>query len=102
MPAILSPEAVQDLAEVWDFIARDNPDAADRVLSMFEGAFDLLVGRPLLGHTRKDLADESIRFWPLASYLIAYQPQVAGVRIIAVLHGARDVAKLVKDRGRNF
>ncbi len=27
----LTPEAVSDLFEIWNFINRDNPEAADRV-----------------------------------------------------------------------
>ena len=29
---VLHPEAVRDLEEIWEYIAQDNPDAADRVI----------------------------------------------------------------------
>lgn len=33
---VFSPQAEQDLAEVWDFIAPDDIDAADRVCDDIE------------------------------------------------------------------
>ena len=32
-PYILAPEALQDLQELWDYIAAENLDAADRLAS---------------------------------------------------------------------
>jgi len=45
-----SPEARLDLLEIWEHIARDNLDAADRVEQEIEQAISRLVGNPDLGH----------------------------------------------------
>ena len=38
----LSPQAYQDIDEIWEFIARDNLDAADRVRDRIFEAFNLV------------------------------------------------------------
>jgi plasmid stabilization system protein ParE len=49
------PEAVIDLDETWDFIARDNPDAADRLIAEILAAIGELVSFPKQGHKRRIL-----------------------------------------------
>ena len=58
----------------------------------------LLAERPLIGHTRADLTSRAVRFWSSGRYLIVYRVDTEPVRIIAVFHGARDVATLLTDR----
>jgi plasmid stabilization system protein ParE len=41
-----------------------------------------------------------VKYWSVYSYLIVYDAASAPVTIIAVLHGARDVERLLKDRER--
>ena len=48
---VLSPEALQDLQDIWDFIAADNVTAADKLEDEFFEAFGRLAQRPGLGHT---------------------------------------------------
>jgi antitoxin ParD1/3/4/toxin ParE1/3/4 len=36
-----------------------------------------------------------VKFWPLHSYLIVYDPAKRPVWIVRVLHGARDVRRLL-------
>ena len=40
---VLHPEALADLDEIWEFIAADNLDAADRVLSEIREAMHSLA-----------------------------------------------------------
>lgn len=51
---------------------------------------------PGKGHTREDLTDLPVRFFPLRSYLIVYRSEPAPLQIIAVLHGARDIPTVLK------
>lgn len=69
---VLSPEAGDDLREIRDYIAQDDPAAARRVLTDLRTAMRRLV-QPEVGHLREDLADEALRFWPVHSYLIIYR-----------------------------
>lgn len=66
------PEAVIDLDEIWEFIARDNVEAADRVMADILGAIDTLVPFPHPGCRRPDLTSRPLRFILVREYLIAY------------------------------
>jgi len=94
----LTPEAIADLREIWRFIAQDSVDAADRVLDDFYHSFGRLATTPGMGHTRDDLTRRDVRFWPIYSYLVVYQRRSRPLLVIAVLHGRRDVKRLLEDR----
>ncbi|MFZ0774092.1 MAG: type II toxin-antitoxin system RelE/ParE family toxin [Candidatus Sulfotelmatobacter sp.] len=99
MPAyVLSPDALQDLQDIWDFIASDNAPAAEKLEDKFFEAFEMLAKRPRMGHTRSDLSERDVRFWTVGSYLIVYRSIPAALQIVAVLHGARDVAEVIRKR----
>ena len=51
------PEAFADVEEIWEYIAKDNIDAADRVLADIHSAFRSLVASPHSGHRRRDLTN---------------------------------------------
>jgi plasmid stabilization system protein ParE len=61
----LAPEALADLQEIWAYIARDNPAAADRLEADIYQACELLARNPRLGHKRLDLTDEPVLFFTL-------------------------------------
>ena len=67
---LFSREARVDLLEIWEYIARDNLSAADRVTDEIKEAVEMLSRNPDLGHIRKDLTSKSVRFWPIYSYFI--------------------------------
>lgn len=89
-----TPQAANDLADIWDFIAGDKLQAADRVEAAIFRACDLLADSPLAGRVRSDLTSLPVRFWvvhPYPNYLIVYDPEKKPLRIIRILHGARDL-----------
>jgi plasmid stabilization system protein ParE len=99
MPAYsLSPDALEDLQDIWDFVAFDNVNAANHLEDEFFNAFEKLARRPRMGHTRPDVTDRDVRFWPTGSYLIVYRQFPATLQIVAVLHGARDVPEVMRKR----
>jgi plasmid stabilization system protein ParE len=49
---VLHPEAYADLDEIWEYIAADNLDAADRVREEIYTAIRTLVAFPHQGHNR--------------------------------------------------
>lgn len=91
-----SSEARRDLLEVWEFIAQDDLDAADRVEREIERAITMLACNPHLGHLRRDLTSKPVRFWPVYSYLIIYDPEARPLEVVRILSGYRDVAALLK------
>lgn len=100
--AIISPLARRDLLDIWEFIARDKIDAADRLHQAAFLAFDRLAAMDEIGTIRQfnnpALAD--LRFWPIPGfprYLIFYRPSRGGVEIVRVLHAARDITTIFGD-----
>jgi plasmid stabilization system protein ParE len=94
----LSEEAQSDLFEIWQRIAMDSLDLANRIEDEFYELFDSLARMPGRGHLRHDLTSRQVFFFPIYSFLIAYQPSDTGIRILAVVRGQRDVKKLLKQR----
>ena len=93
----LTPEARANVDEIGEFIANDNLDAALRVLDALDNAFALLADSPEIGHKREDLTAQPVKFWGVYSYLIVYDPVSRPLTIVAVLHGAQDVERLLKE-----
>ncbi|HEY6442626.1 MAG TPA: type II toxin-antitoxin system RelE/ParE family toxin [Candidatus Acidoferrales bacterium] len=85
----LHPGAVQDITEIWQFIAEDNPAAATRFREDILEAIRKLVIFPHQGHKRSDLTSRPIRFQTIRDFLIAYAPDEQPLLIIAVIHGRR-------------
>lgn len=85
-----SPVAERDLDEIWFYIAKDNIDAADRVLRRIQDKCRQYAAQPLMGDLRDDLA-ENLRNFVVGSYVIFYRPLTDGIEVVRVIHGARDV-----------
>src|SRR5271166_3415135 len=83
------PEVRRDLDEIWDFIASDNPAAADRLIAGIVESIDTLALFPHAGHKRPDLTARPLRFIVVREYLIAYAPKEKPLWVVAVMHGRR-------------
>jgi antitoxin ParD1/3/4 len=53
---------------------------------------------PGQGHRRTDCTKGPVLFFPVYSYLIAYRPGTDPLQILAIVHGSRDVQKVLKQR----
>jgi len=87
---VVTPAASADLLEIWCFIAEDSIPAADRVLESIEHACSAVAEMPGIGRSREELA-ATLRSVTCGSYLIFYRSKAAGVEVVRVLHGARDL-----------
>jgi plasmid stabilization system protein ParE len=98
---ILHPEAVKDLEEIWNYIAAENIEAADRVLDEIYDTIKSLVPFPYIGHIRPDLTTRPLRFQTVRDYVIVYAPDEKPLAVIAILHGRRNpkvIAALLRHR----
>jgi len=95
----LAERTEADVEAIADFIAGDSVDAAVKIVLALEDAFVLLASRPGIGHVRQDLTDRPLKFWSVYSYLVVYDPDRDPLTIVAVLHGARNVAEILKEIG---
>ena len=95
------PEARVDLDEIWEHIALDNLNAADRVVAEILASIRKLVPFPYVGHERPDLTSRPLRFIVVREYLVAYAPEEKPLWIVAVIHGHRSprvIAATLRDR----
>jgi plasmid stabilization system protein ParE len=97
----LTALAKTDIFDIWSCIAEHNQNAADRVEQAIYDACDFLAEGPLRGHLRPDLTPRPVRFWTVTrypNYTIVYLPETAPLQIIAVLHGKRNIPRILKQR----
>ena len=98
---VLHPQAYADLDEIWEYIAADSLDAADRTREEIYEAIQSIVPFPYIGHSRPDLTSKPLRFQSLREYVIAYAPGEKPLAVIAVLHGRRSprvIAAILRSR----
>lgn len=95
----VAPQAAIDLAEIWRYIKdRSSIATADRVESVILEKLTFLAKSSEAGHRRKNLTDEDVKFFPVYSYLIVYRPKSKPLQIVSILHGRRDVERVLRDR----
>jgi plasmid stabilization system protein ParE len=94
---VLAPQAARDLVNIWQYLTENASHAtADRVESVSKEKFAFLAENPRAGHTRKNLTDETVRFFPAYSYLIVYRTGTSPLQVVSILHGRRDLEKILK------
>ncbi len=77
---VLAPQAAIDLAEIWRYIkSQSSVGMADHVESVIR-------------------ANEEVKFFPVYSYLIVYRSATKPLRIVAIVHGRRDVEQVLRGR----
>ena len=97
------PEADRDTDLAADFYAREaDVDVALQFLAAVEQAYRRLVEHPHIGAPAKALAPRlaDLRFWPVPGfevYLVFYAPSPGVVEIVRVLHGARELPRLLDE-----
>jgi toxin ParE1/3/4 len=99
---MVRPQAYEDLEEIVGYIGTDNPDAGYRFLLAAQAAFHTLAAMPLLGTAREvrnaRLGGMRTYLVPqFRKYLVIYQATPEGVEILRVVHGARDLDRLLED-----
>jgi len=91
---IFFARAKRDLDDIWAYIAVDNLTAADRFVEDVGCAVQDLAVMPGLGHRRPDVSDPRYRFWSVKKHLIAYRHTSRTLRVVRIVHGARDIRKV--------
>lgn len=99
MQIAFAAAAKRDLNAIVDYIAQDNPTAAEAVLDAIRTVATRLADFPDMGHAGRlpDTRELTVAGLP---YLIVYQVVGETVTIIAVFHGARDLARSLARRGK--
>jgi antitoxin ParD1/3/4 len=90
---VITPRAKEDV--IWDYIADDSIEAADRVLDALDDAMVKVSKTPGIGHWREELTDKRHRFFLVYSYLIVYRHETKPLQIIRVLYAGRDLQSIL-------
>jgi toxin ParE1/3/4 len=104
MPKFILSEYVEpELEAIWEYIAIDNIDAADRFIEAAYGTIQQLARMPGMGrkrdfpHTRLRQL-RSFRVKDFENYLVFYGPIADGIEVFHVVHGARDIERIWADQ----
>ena len=87
MRVLWTPEALQDRADIWDYIAADNPRAAARMDALFSETAARLADHPKLGRQGKTPGTRELI--PHESYRLVYEISGETVWMLALVHTAR-------------
>jgi toxin ParE1/3/4 len=93
---IISPEARADLSAAWDYLAERNAVAADQFLDDFWVAASRHAAFPRTGRPRDDLRP-GLRSFVVGRHVAFFTPDGDTIRIIRVLHGSRDVDRILSE-----
>ena len=87
MNVVWTPVAEQNRADIFDYIAADNPNAAVRMDELFSEAAAKLAAYPKLGKFGKIAGTREL--FPHESYRLIYEISGETVWVLALVHSAR-------------
>lgn len=101
--ADVTDEALQDVLGIAGYISARSLDAGDRFIETAMATFESLAEMPGMGPriAEEDEPLGHIRKWIVPSfrnYLVFYQILEDAIEVVAVLHGARDIQRILRDR----
>ncbi|MDR3791750.1 MAG: type II toxin-antitoxin system RelE/ParE family toxin [Terracidiphilus sp.] len=88
-----------DLDDIWFHVAQASGsiEIADRLIDSLTERFLLLVQHPHTGRARDEDLRPGLRSFPIENYMISYRIEGAGVLILRVLHGSRDLPSILAE-----
>ena len=94
-PAKISRRAERDLEGIRDYIATENPEAAERVWQAFLDTVDLLarnaeIGRHILNASPRHADVRWFVVPRFRNYLLFYRPFQDTILVLRVLHASQD------------
>jgi antitoxin ParD1/3/4/toxin ParE1/3/4 len=95
----LTPDAWRDLDSIWQYIAGDSVRNADSVEEAIFEACRSAAAMPGSGHKKEGVRRPDVLFLGVAAYehySIAYLAKSEPLRVLRVVHGARDVPRLIR------
>ena len=94
MPTLIfAPSARLDLLDIFDYIARDKPNAAANWIDKIEEKCALIATTPEFGERRPEHGSD-IRSSVVGRYVIFYRPMEDGIEVVRVIVGDRDIRSL--------
>ena len=104
MRLVIRPAAREDILRQYRYylIDKDAEAAAERFLGAAQSAIGYVFRRPGVGSPRsfRNPALKGLRSWPVKGFAVIriyYMASEDEIRIVRVLHGKRDVGRLLDD-----
>ena len=98
-----SPRALQDMDDIWDYIAQElkNPIAAKRTMDRITTDISRLKQNPFMGPALSSISsfDSDFRFLVSGNYMVFYQVGDGVITVSRVLYGRRNYPELLFDGG---
>ena len=92
---IWSPQAIDDIEAIAQYIARDSTIYAESTVERIFQAPERLMQLPKLGRIVPEKNDESIREIFVFQYRIIYEIFASEIHILTVVHGKRIIEDLI-------
>ena len=87
-------EAVKWLQDIYDYIAQDNPEAAQRVVAGIYEKAQILKDFPEIGYKYRSEPDGEIRILLYGHYRITYLiKEMEAIEILGIFHDALEIDK---------
>lgn len=96
---VWTPAAEQDIENILLYLGREqrSPTAAARVIRDITDKANVYAAEPLLANSRPEFGPD-IRAFHVHRYVIIYRPSPQGIEVLRVVHGSRDVFRVVRRR----
>ncbi|MGA9794584.1 MAG: type II toxin-antitoxin system RelE/ParE family toxin [Rhizomicrobium sp.] len=89
MKIIWSNTAERNLDAIWEYIAQDNLDAADRMIERLRQAADALIDHPHMGRAGRTAGTRELVV-AATPYILIYRTLREHVDVARVFHGAQN------------
>jgi len=86
MTIVVSPKARDDLKQAYEYIAKENPEAADRVLARIVEVIGMLASGAVVGKEVLLRDGRRVHTWPVPPYRIYYRQRADLFEIVRIYH----------------
>ena len=97
LEVVWSPESVEDLESIAQFIARDSAFYAGAVVERIIATARSLPQFPRLGRIVPEIEEESLRERLIYNFRLIYRIREESILVVAVIHG-KQLLRVVEDR----
>ena len=93
---IWTPEALQQLGDILDYLAEVATDYGDALSAEIEDAVEALARFPRMGRVLPEFSRVDVREVIIDNYRLVYLVRPEGIRIASLFHAAMDVATRIR------
>lgn len=93
----ITSKAYNDIEIISDYIAKENKNAAIKLIKLFNKAFKTLCKHPYIGKSREDFTYLDVKFYVVnKNYLVVYRViNNKALRILRVLTTYQDICSIL-------